>query len=97
MKEKSYSIIKKLVIRTSIVGVFVLLMSGVIVSLGFIDDIAKDKNPDLDKAIDIILSESFEHVFWILILSVLILIFVVYWTIKNLWKKLIVFQKNFLI
>ena len=97
MKEKSYSIIKKLVIRTSIVGVFVLLMSGGIVSLGFIDDIAKDKNPDLDKAIDIILSESFEHVFWILILSVLILIFVVYWTIKNLWKKLIVFQKNFLI
>ena len=95
MKEKSYSIIKKLVIRTSIVGVFVLLMSGGIVSLGFIDDIAKDKNPDLDKAIDIILSESFEHVFWILILSVLILIFVVYWTIKKSMEEINSISKKF--
>jgi signal transduction histidine kinase len=83
MKDNSYSIVKKIIIRTSIVGAFVLLVSGGIVSLGFIDDISKNKSPGLDQAIDIIISESFEHVFWVLILSVLILIFVVYWTVKK--------------
>lgn len=85
--KKSYSLLNKLIVRTSLISLILLVISGIIISLGFRNDISEDiQEGTKDMIIDMILSESFEHVYWVFALSLILLIILIYFTVKNSLK-----------
>ena len=85
--KKSYSLLNKLIVRTSLISLILLVISGIVISLGFRNDISEDiQEGTKDMIIDMILSESFEHVYWVFALCLILLIILIYFTVKNSLK-----------
>ena len=85
--KKSYSLLNKLIVRTSLISLILLVISGIVISLGFRNDISDDiQEGTKDMIIDMILSESFEHVYWVFALCLILLIILIYFTVKNSLK-----------
>jgi len=85
--KKSYSLLNKLIVRTSLISLILLVISGIVISLGFRNDITEDiQEGTKDTIIDMILSESFEHVYWVFALCLILLIILIYFTVKNSLK-----------
>ena len=85
--KKSYSLLNKLIVRTSLISLILLVISGIVISLGFRNDITEDiQEGTKDMIIDMILSESFEHVYWVFALCLILLIILIYFTVKNSLK-----------
>ena len=84
-----YSLLKKIILRVSLVSIVTLILSGLTIGLGFIND-EKDHLIEGEQAsdiwIDMILSESFEHVYWVFILSFIIVTVSIYFIVKNSLK-----------
>jgi len=88
-KSFTYSLLKKIILRVSLVSIVMLIISGLFITFGFIDDIKDDFGVfGSDALIDIFLSEAFEHVYLIFILSFVILIIFIYFTVKNSLKDI---------
>ena len=88
-KSFTYSLLKKIILRVSLVSIVMLIISGLFITFGFIDDIKDDFGVfGSDVLIDIFLSEAFEHVYLIFILSFVILIIFIYFTVKNSLKDI---------
>ena len=88
-KSFTYSLLKKLILRVSLVSIIMLIISGLFITFGFIEDIKDDFGVfGSDVLIDIFLSEAFEHVYLIFILSFIILIILIYFTVKNSLKDI---------
>ena len=86
MIQPSYSILKKLITRISIVSIITLVISGIIIAIGFVTDMKEHGYSSSDTLIDELLSESFEHVYWVFGLSFLLIIFIMYFLVKNSFK-----------
>jgi len=86
MIQPSYSILKKLITRISIASILTLVISGIIIAIGFVNDMKKHGYSSSDTLIDELLSESFEHVYWVFVLSFLLIIFIMYFLVKNSFK-----------
>jgi signal transduction histidine kinase len=86
MIQPSYSILKKLITRISIVSIITLIVSGIIIGVGFINDMKEHGYSSADTIIDELLSESFEHVYWVFGLSFLLIIIINYFLVKNSFK-----------
>ena len=57
--KKSYSLLNKLIVRTSLISLILLVISGIVISLGFRNDISEDiQEGTKDMIIDMILSEQ---------------------------------------
>ena len=88
-KSFTYSLLKKIILRVSLVSIVMLIISGLFITFSFIDDIKDDFGVfGSDALIDIFLSEAFEHVYLIFILSFVILIIFIYFTVKNSLKDI---------
>ncbi len=81
-----YSLLKNIIFKVSLASIVTLIVSGLIISLGFVND-QKDHLKEGETAIDIwidaALSESFEHVYWVFILSFIIITILIYIIVKN--------------
>lgn len=86
MIQPSYSILKKLITRISLVSFITLIVSGIIIAVGFVNDMKEHGYSSSDTLIDELLSESFEHVYWVFGLSFLLIIFIMYFLVKNSFK-----------
>ena len=79
-----YSLLKRIVFRVSIVGILSIIVSGVIISIGFIQDIKGHLNEDVfDLFIDEYLMETIEHVYWVFGLMLLVLLIFVFFTVRS--------------
>ena len=84
---KSYSLLNKLIIRTSLISLLLLIVSGIVISLGFRNDMGEHASEaPTDIFVDLILSESFEHVYWVFAVCLIFLIILIYFTVKNSLK-----------
>jgi len=84
---KSYSLLNKLIIRTSLISLLLLIISGIVISLGFRNDMGEHASEaPADIFVDLILSESFEHVYWVFSVCLIFLIILIYFTVKNSLK-----------
>jgi len=84
---KSYSLLNKLIIRTSLISLLLLIISGIVISLGFRNDMGEHASEaPTDIFVDLILSESFEHVYWVFAVCLIFLIILIYFTVKNSLK-----------
>ena len=84
---KSYSLLNKLIIRTSLISLLLLIISGIVISLGFRNDMGEHASEaPADIFVDLILSESFEHVYWVFAVCLIFLIILIYFTVKNSLK-----------
>ena len=84
-----YSLLRKIIFRVSLVSIVTLVLSGLTIVLGFINDQGdhlKNGEEMSDIWIDMILSESFEHVYWVFILSFIIVTISIYFIVKNALK-----------
>ena len=88
MIRPSYSILKKLITRISIVSIITLAVSGIIIAVGFVYDMKEQGHSFSDTLIDELLSESFEHVYWVFGLSFLLIVIIVYFLVKNSFKDI---------
>jgi len=86
MIQPSYSILKKLITRISLVSFITLIVSGIIIAVGFVNDMKEYGYSSSDTLIDELLSESFEHVYWVFGLSFLLIIFIMYFLVNNSFK-----------
>jgi signal transduction histidine kinase len=81
-----YSLLKNIIFKVSLASIVTLIVSGLIIGLGFVND-QKDHLKEGEAAIDIwidaALSESFEHVYWVFILSFIIITILIYIIVKN--------------
>ena len=81
-----YSLLKNIIFKVSLASIVTLIVSGLIISLGFVND-QKDHLKEGETAIDIwidaALSESFEHVYWVFVLSFIIITILIYIIVKN--------------
>ena len=81
-----YSLLKNIILKVSLASIVTLIVSGLIISLGFVND-QKDHLKEGETAIDIwidaALSESFEHVYWVFVLSFIIITILIYIIVKN--------------
>ncbi len=86
-KNKSYSLLNKLIVRTSLISLLLLIVSGIVISLGFRNDMGEHASeaPE-DILADLILSESFEHVYWVFAICLIFLIILIYITVKSSLK-----------
>ena len=86
-KNKSYSLLNKLIVRTSLISLLLLIVSGIVISLGFRNDMGEHASeaPE-DILVDLILSESFEHVYWVFAICLIFLIILIYITVKSSLK-----------
>ena len=74
-KNKSYSLLNKLIVRTSLISLLLLIVSGIVISLGFRNDMGEHASEaPADILVDLILSESFEHVYWVFAICLIFLI-----------------------
>ena len=82
-----YSLLKRIVFRVSIVGILSIIVSGVIISIGFIRDTKGHLNEDVfDLFIDEYLMETIEHVYWVFGLMLLVLLIFVFFTVRSSLK-----------
>ena len=82
-----YSLLKRIVFRVSIVGILSIIVSGVIISIGFIRDTKGHLNEDVfDLFIDEYLMETIEHVYWVFALMLLVLLIFVFFTVRSSLK-----------
>jgi signal transduction histidine kinase len=81
-----YSLLKNIIFKVSLASIVTLIVSGLVIGLGFVND-QKDHLKEGETAIDIwidaALSESFEHVYWVFILSFIIITILIYIIVKN--------------
>lgn len=81
-----YSLLKNIIFKVSLASIVTLIVSGLVIGLGFVND-QKDHLKEGEAAIDIwidaALSESFEHVYWVFILSFIIITILIYIIVKN--------------
>ena len=81
-----YSLLKNIIFKVSLASIVTLIVSGLVIGLGFVND-QKDHLKEGEAAIDIwidaALSESFEHVYWVFVLSFIIITILIYIIVKN--------------
>tara|TARA_B110000503_G_scaffold135182_1_gene215304 strand:+ start:857 stop:1885 length:1029 start_codon:yes stop_codon:yes gene_type:complete len=86
-KNKPYSLLTKILFKTSLVSILTLLIAGMIIGIGFVNDLNSNLSIEQkDIYIDLFLSETFEHVYIVFIISFIIMTAFIYITVKNSLK-----------